>query len=165
MSQGANISLNVSVDQAVAGDLSTTKNSIKLSKIQSLVNGAGLGQASKAWSDKRTLAGAAVDSLDLAGVLTDAFGQAITFTKIKAIAIVAAVANTDTVVIGGGSNAFSTIFGDATDKLVLRPGGMFLLVAPDAAGYAVTASTGDLLAVTNTAASAAADYEIVLIGA
>jgi hypothetical protein len=165
MSQGANISVQVTVDQSIAGDLSTAKNSIKLGKIQSLVDGAGLGQANLAWSDKRTLAGAAADSLDLAGSLTDAFGQVITFTKIKAIAIVAAAANTDAIVVGGGSNAFSTIFGDASDELIVRPGGMFILVAPDAAGYAVTPATGDLLAITNSAAAIAADYEIVLIGA
>jgi hypothetical protein len=165
MSQGASISLKVAVDQAIAGDLSTTKNAITLDKLLSLVDGNGLNQASKAWSDRRTLAASGVDSLDLAGSLTDAFGQTITFTKIKAMVIVAAASNTDTLAVGGVSNAFATFFGDADNELVIRPGGVFLLSAPDATGYAVTAATGDLLAITNSSASASAEYEIILIGA
>lgn len=164
MTQSASISVSVSIDQAVAGDLSNARNNINLSPALRLLDGAGLGQASKAFSDKRTLAASANDSLDLAGVLVDAFGAIITFTKIKGIVIAAAATNTDTISVGGGSNPFASFFGDATDELVIRPGGLFLLTAPDAAGYTVTAATGDLLAIANNSASGAAEYDIILIG-
>lgn len=165
MTQSANVLLDVVVNQAAAGDLNTARNSLSMKRVASLTDGAGLGQASKAWGDKRTLAADAVDALDLAGVLTDAFGQAITFTKIKGIVVAAAASNLDELAIGGGSNAFAAFLGDATDQILLRPGGMLMLVAPDSAGYAVTASTGDILRVTNLAPDSAADYEIILIGA
>lgn len=165
MTQSASISFDVKVSQALAGDINTVRNNIALLRNFSFADGSGLNQTSKAWSDKRTLAGAASDSLDLAGILLDAFGQAITFARIKAIAIAAAATNTDTLVIGGGTNAFASFLGAADNEIILRPGGMLLLAAPDATGYVVTASTGDILKIANSAASAAADYEIVLIGA
>lgn len=165
MTQSANILLDVVINQTSTGDLNTVRNALSLKKVASLVDGSGLGQASKSWGDKRTLAGAAVDALDLAGVLTDAFGQSITFASVKAIIVAAAASNTDEVQIGGGSNAFASFLGDPTDQIVLRPGGLLVLVAPDAAGYAVTASTGDILRITNASASDQADYEIIIIGA
>jgi hypothetical protein len=41
---------------------------------------------------------------------------------------------------------------------------MLLLVAPDAAGYAVTATTADILRVTNGGAGTSVVYEIVILG-
>jgi hypothetical protein len=104
------------------------------------------------------------ENLDLAGALTNAFGQTITFTKIKALAIVAAAGNTNDVVVGGASsNGFVSPFGDATDKIKIRPGGMFLITAPDATGFAVTAGTGDILLVANVGGTPVT-YDVVIAG-
>lgn len=41
---------------------------------------------------------------------------------------------------------------------------MFLLTAPDANGFGVTANTGDLLKITNSAGGTPVTYTVVLIG-
>jgi len=48
----------------------------------------------------------------------------------------------------------------------LRPGQMFATAvgAADATGIAVTAATGDLLTITNSAGSTTVSYDIVIIG-
>jgi len=130
-------------------------------------DGAGANQANKIWSDIRTLAASANEDLDLNGAtLTDALGQALAFTKVKALIVVADVANTNQVVIGGAaSNGFISPFGSATDKVKLDPGGMLVLVNPSAAGYGVTAATADLLRIANGGAGTSVNYTIFVIGA
>src|SRR3990172_6448394 len=111
-------------------DLSTSLDTIQRNKSYSFTDGAGADQADVVWSDERTLAASATEDLDLAGGLTDAFGTAITFARVKGIYIEADSTNTNNVFVGGAAlNAFATLFGDATDKIVLRPGGALLLVA------------------------------------
>jgi hypothetical protein len=128
-------------------------------------DGAGAGQAQKIFTDTRTLAASASEDLDLNGVLTDAFGASLAFAEIKAIMIKAAAANTNNITIGGAAtNQFVSPFGAGTHTLTLRPGGVLLLVAGDATGYAVTAGTGDLLKIANAAAGSSITYDIVLIG-
>lgn len=130
----------------------------------SLPNGSGSGQANKVFADKRTLAASATENLDLAGSLTDPFGQTLTFTAIKAIFIKAAAGNTNNVVVGGaGSNTFIGPFNDATDKIVVKPGAVALITAP-ATGWTVTAGTGDILLVANSSSGTSVDYEIVIVG-
>jgi hypothetical protein len=165
MSQSASISLEVAVSQSAAGDVNTAKNTITVDSLLQLLDGTGADQANQAWSDTRTLAASTSEDLDMAGVLTDAFGSTITFTKIKAILVMADADNGDNIEVGGAaSNAFASFLGDATDVVIVPPGGLFLLTAPDATGFAVTAGTGDLLKINNADSGAAADYTIVLIG-
>lgn len=131
----------------------------------SFADGAGAGQAQKIFSDTRTLAASATEDLDLAGSLTDAFGATLTFTEIKAILIKAAAGNANNVIVGGASsNQFATPFGAGTHTLTVRPGGLLLLAAGDATGYGVTAGTGDLLKIANSAGGTSVTYDIVLIG-
>lgn len=131
-----------------------------------LTNGTGANQANQLFADTRTLAASANESLDLAGTLTNAFGEVITLTKVRALLIRAAAGNTNNVLVGGAaSNGWATWAGDPTDVMVVRPGGFVVLAAPDATGYAVTAGTGDLLKIANSAAGTAVTYDIVVIGA
>ena len=62
---------------------------------RTIANGTGAGQCNKWYRSYRTLAAGAADNLDLAGSLLDPFGNTLTFTGIKyiAIALVAASAN------------------------------------------------------------------------
>lgn len=129
-------------------------------------DGTGAGQANAVFADRRTLAASGSESLDLAGSLTDALGATITLAKVRALLIEADAGNTNTLVVGGAAeNAFAALFGDASDKLVIRPGGLILAVAPDATGYAVTASTGDLLQIANGGSGSAVTYDVTVIGA
>lgn len=123
-------------------------------------------KANLVFADRRTLAASANESLDLAGSLVDALGATITFARVRALLIEAAAANANTVVVGGAaSNAWSAPFGDATDTLVVRPGGVGLLIAPDTTGYAVTPATADLLKIANGGSGTPVTYDITLIGA
>lgn len=54
---------------------------------------------------------------------------------------------------------------NSSDIINIRPGGALILLAPDATGYAVTAGTGDLLRIANSAGSTSVTYDIILIGA
>jgi hypothetical protein len=146
-------------------DVGTLKQELAYNATASLANGTGANQANTLWIDTRTLTASATEELDLAGVLTDAFGNVLTFTKIKALLIEAADGNTNDVLVGGAaSNAWAAMFGDATDVLKVKPGGFFMLVAPDANGLAVTAGTGDKLKIANSAGSTSVTYTIVLLG-
>lgn len=128
-------------------------------------SGNGSGQADAVWADTRTIAASSSEALDLAGVLTDVFGNLLTFARIKLMYFAASGNNANNVLIGGAAaNAFVNWVADATDVVTLRPGGAFFLAAPGATGYAVTAGTGDQLKVANSGAGTGVTYDVVLIG-
>lgn len=161
--------VRVSVDAAQTGTIDLGGKSASASKAWSVsfANGVAAGQANVVWQDTRTVAASGTDDIDLAGVLTDAFGATITAAKVKTILVAAADANTNNVVVGGAASAqFATIFGDVTDKVIVRPGGVFALSvgSGDLNGYAVTATTADILRVANSGAGTSVTYDIILLG-
>lgn len=163
---GLTVSLGASIRgvQAPADDLSVLRKEINIAPLLALVNGTGLGKADLVFTDTRPLAASASESLDLAGSLTDSFGATLTFVKVKGLYVRASAGNTNDVVMGGAaSNAFATMFGDPTDKVVLKPGG-FILLAADV-GYTVAAGTGDLLKIANSGGTTGVNYDIAIIGA
>lgn len=165
MSQSASLSLALAIAQSTNGDINSAVNNITLDHAHLLSDGTGADQATQAFSDERTLSASSNEDLDLAGVLTDVFGASITFTAIKAILLVADAGNGDNIELGGAAtNALVNWVGDASDKVVIPPGGMFLITAPDATGFPVTAGTADLLRVANADGAASGTYKIVIIG-
>lgn len=164
MTQSVNIALSIDVESATQVGGQVTKNRIDIDKIIQLLDGSGAGKANKSWyGANRSIAGSGTDVLDLAGTLVDAFGATLTFTKVRAIVIMPSASNGSTLKMGGGTNPIVSLFNANTEKLVLRPGGLFMLVAPDATGYAVVAATGDNLTISNDSASAAT-YDILIVG-
>lgn len=164
-SQVSQLVLKVLATLTNALDLSTPTDALSKDYSINLGDGNGANQANQVFHDSRTLAASASEELDLAGGLTNGLGATVTFTKIKALLIRASSGNTNDVLVGGAAaNGFIAPFGDATDVIKVKPGGTLFLAAPDAAGYAVTAATGDLLKVANSAAGSGVTYEIVLIG-
>ncbi|MFD6415999.1 hypothetical protein [Streptomyces sp. NPDC060194] len=153
-------------EQTSAIDLGVSRSPQSLNRQMQLLNGTGAGRADRVFSDRRTLAASATEDLDLAGTLVDAFGAAVTFARIKGLVIAAAAGNTNNVVIGAAAtNPWATLLG-ATHTATIRPGG-FLAIGTgvaDATGYAVTASTGDLLKVANSAGGTGVTYDIHIIG-
>jgi hypothetical protein len=161
------LAVSAFAELSTALDLGTGKAPQALSRSMSLGNGTGAGKADRVFSDRRTLAASANEDLDLAGVLLDAFGSAITFARIKGLIIAAAAGNTNNVVVGNStSNAWATLLG-ATSTVTLRPGAFFAVGTgtADPTGYAVTAGTGDLLRITNSGAGTSVTYDLHLIGA
>ncbi|WP_340265409.1 hypothetical protein [Sphingobium mellinum] len=161
----AKVGATLAFDLSTLVDIGEASHEASWSPSYVFSDGLGANQAKAVFADERTLAASANESLDLAGGLSDVFGNLITFTKIKAIAIQAAATNSNDVLVGGAaSNGFISFVGATDDTIKVKPGGMFLIVAPDANGLAVTASTADLLKIANSAGGSSVTYKIVIIG-
>jgi hypothetical protein len=145
-------------------DLVTASAPLDRTTRLSWASGTGLNQADKIWSDTRTLAASGTEDIDLAGALTDALGVAVTFVKVKHVQVTAATANTNNVNVTRPAANGVPIFLAAGDGMPVQPGGTFIWNSPTAAGVAVTAGTGDLLTITNSAAGTGVTYDIIIIG-
>lgn len=144
---------------------SSAKDNLNYRQVWNITDGVGANKAETAYRAQRTLSASANEELDLSGVLTDAFGNTLTFTKIKAIVVYAAAANTNNVLVGGAAtNAFINWVSDATDEIIVQPDGLFMLMNPSANGYGVTAATGDLLRIENSGAGTSVTYDLIIIG-
>lgn len=158
------ITARINATQTAANDLGTSSFPMAYSQVVSLLDGTAANQADLMFSDQRTLTASSNEDLDLAGSLSGAFGATLNFAKIKAIAVYAASGNTNNVQVGPATtNGFLGPFADASDQLDIPPGGQILLTAP-VNGWTVTATTGDLLNIANSAAGTSVTYDIVLIG-
>lgn len=161
----ASVSVNVVAALASALDIGSANYPCNFGPSYNFTDGTGANQAQKLFSDTRTIAISGTDDLDLSGVLTDAYGNVLSLTKVKAIIIQADPANTNDVVVGGAaSNQVASIFGAVTQTIKVKPGGVFAIVAPDVNGYAVTAATADLLRIANSGAGTSVNYTIIIIG-
>ncbi len=159
------LQVKLSAELTNALDLVTASVPLDLSSRTRLTSGTGLGAADMLWSDTRTLAASATEDLDLAGSLTGPLGTTLTFARIKLVYVTALAANTNDVQVTRPASNGVPLFLAASDGLLVKPGGTFLWCAPNAAGIAVTAGTGDLLTFTNGAGSTSVTYSIVVIGA
>ncbi|KFG08107.1 hypothetical protein [Streptomyces scabiei] len=161
-------SIALSADLTTALDLANGSVPLSIRRAVNLTSGTGAGKADKAFHDRRTLAASATEDLDLAGVLSDAFGQAITFARIKLLYVAAADANVNNVIVGNAAaNGFVSWVGGAAHTVTVRPGTFLALGAGsgDATGYAVAAGTADQLRIGNSGAGTSVTYDVVLIGA
>ena len=148
-----------------ANDMGTPTHAFTQAFDLDFTDGTGANQANNVFSDERTLAASATENLDLSGSLKNAFGDTLAFTAIKAILIIAAEGNTNDVVVGGAAtNAFVGPFGAATHTLKIGPGDCLLFTNRSAAGWSVTAGTGDLVKLANGGAGSAVTYRVVIIG-
>jgi hypothetical protein len=130
------------------------------------VDGGGAGKAHQMYSAAaENIAASGTKTYDLSGSLKDAFNNSIAFTKVKLIMVKADPTNVNDVVIGGAaSNGFISLFGDPTDKLVVKPGGLALLVAPDANGYAAVDATADQFKFANSGSGTGVNYDLLMFG-
>jgi hypothetical protein len=155
------ISVGLLTDLLDPLDMSTPADHLDLSTVIRLASGVSAGQADREFHDYRTLTTGATENLDLAGVLLDPLKNTLTFVTVKAILVVADAANTTTLTLGNGTNPWIGPWG-ATGVHAVPPGGVALAIAPGT-GWAVTAGTGDILKVANSA-GASASYRIALLG-
>jgi len=146
-----------------SNDLGTPKMDISEVDVVDLIQGTASGAADLMFSDERTLAASANESLDLAGSLVDPLGATLTFAKIKAIIVIAAAANTNDVVVGAAASPFVGPLGGTTPTISVKPGGFFAIAHPGA-GWTVTASSADLLKIANSSSGTGVTYKIILIG-
>ena len=177
MPAGATESIsNTQVETTVLATLNKTLNlpgavssaQVTYQAKQVFANGTGSGQAAAVWHDERTLTASSSESLQLttSGGLIDGVGGTLNLSFVKAIIIKAAAGNTNNVVVGGlATNCFIGPFGSCAvaASQTIQPGGYWVAVAPNT-GWAVTASTGDLLKVANSSSGTSVTYDIIVIG-
>ena len=133
-------------------------------KAIALGSGTNANQSDIVFSDIRTLAASGTEDLDLAGVLIDAFGAVINAVEIVAVLIYADPANTNDVVVGAAAQPVP-LFGGTAGTIAVRPGGTFLIAAPNAAGqFAVGAGATDRLRITNSGPGTPVTYQVHILG-
>lgn len=168
MALSTTIRASVNAKQTSTLDLGTAEANIAKAITITLADGTAAGKADRIFSDTRTINASSNDDLDLAGgSLTDAFGAALTFVKVKGIFVKAADGNTNNVVIGAAaSNQFVGPFGAGTHTIAVRPGGFEAIGVGegDLNAYGVTAATGDILRIANSGAGTSVTYDIVIWG-
>lgn len=169
MALTADILLRLTASQTGGNDFGGPNFNPKMEKALALTDGTTANKADIAFFDERTVATGADDDIDLAGVLSDAFGSTITMAEVVAIFIInapksGAPANTTDLTIGGSSAPFLGFLSGTTPTVgPIKPGGFFMIGAGDAAGIGtVTATTADILRVTNSS-GASATYQIGII--
>lgn len=147
-----------------AADLGAPTAPVDFAKRVAIAAGTdALGKADILWADTRTLAASATENLDLAGVLSGLLGGTITAAEITAIIISADKGNTnDVVFFGAGSNPFNGPLSGTTPKLTIGPDDFAAIT--NKKGWTVTATTGDILLVANSAAGTPVTYTIILVG-
>jgi hypothetical protein len=171
MSLSTTLSLSLQAIQSLASDNFATNTDPALFPYtgETFATGTAASQMDLTYRARRTISLSSSLSLDLAGVLTDRFGNVLTFARVKLIAIYnrAAIASGFVLGIGAGSAclASGTLFANTSDILNLRPQGLFLYTAPDATGLVVTATTADILKIDNSANGTAVDVDIMICGA
>lgn len=165
MALTANVKVSINATQTKTADFESAVSNIAHTLAVAFSDGTAAGQADRIFKDTRTLTASATEDLDFSGSLADIYGAAVVFADIRVLLITADSANTNNVrVIRPASNGLP-IFAAASDEIVVRPGGAFLYLAQDTTAIPVTAGTGDLLTLTNSAGSTSVTYSIVAIGA
>ena len=164
MSLTSAISVNLLTKQVGSNDLGSVTFDMNKTDKLNMASGTTTGKADLIYADTRTLGASATEDLDLAASLTGAFGTTLTFVTVKAIYFKAASGNTNNVeVTPAAANGFNGPFNAAADQVDIKPDGAFLITAPGT-GWTVTAGTGDLLTITNSAGGTGVTYDVVFIG-
>lgn len=164
MAVTADIRLSVAGHQTNPLALGTVDFPFALNATVGLLNGTAAGQVDRVFTGTRTLIASATEDLDLAGVLLDVFGVAITFAKIKGLFLKAAPANTNNINISRPAGATGVpLFLAVGDGLVLPPGFCNAWFG-SGAGVTVTPASGDLLTITNGGAGTPVTYDLVILG-
>lgn len=118
-------------------------------------NGSAAG-LNKLWVMQATLAAGATNTYDLAGGVTNSFGQVLTFARVKMMVAVPSnsMAVAQTVLIQPSPvNGFSWQ-STTTSATRVYSGGAWAVFAPSTNAYAVTAGTGDCFDVINESTNA-----------
>ena len=157
------IAAGIQAEKTGVSDIGDARHTVPMDGDFVLQNGVAVGQADQEFTDQRPLGAGANEDLDLAGGVTNALGETVTFARVKAIWIEADLANDGNIVVGAAAlNAFVGPFGAATHTIALDAGER-VCITNKGVGWTVTPGTGDLLRVANSGA-AAANYKIKIIG-
>jgi hypothetical protein len=139
--------------------------SISLVQNTTFTNGDAANKANLLWYDAETIAASSNTDIDLVGSLTTAYGDTVSFDKIKGVLIRNTSTDSTCIIRVGGAGATAWYdWTEANDSYVsVKAGGSMMLLAPDANGYDIEAGS-DTLRLANVSATAIASYEIAVIG-
>lgn len=165
MALTATVKASVQASLTKTADFESAASAIAHSFALTFSDGTAASQADRIFKDTRTLSASATEDLDLSGSLTNIYGDTMAFADVRMVLITADSANTNNVNVTRPAANGLPIFLAASDGVAVRPGGAFLYVAQDTTAIPVTASTGDLLTLTNSAGSTPVTYSITIIGA
>ena len=151
-----------------SGDLTSVHDNAALEFRATFADGTSANQADRLWYDEREVAASSNDDLDLTALPRTLFGNALSveFAKIKAILVInLSTTSGDVLRVGGAGSgsAFAAPFAGDADAQVEAPPESPLLLVNRGDGWTVTAGTGDILRIQNTAASPVS-YRIAIIG-
>ncbi|MBC7149003.1 MAG: hypothetical protein H5U22_06450 [Rhizobium sp.] len=164
MALTSEIRISATATQTASADLGTPTFYAELAKTFQWASGVTANSADLLFSDERTLAASATEDLDLAGVLTDAFGATITMAEVVGVIVVADAANTNNVVLGDATSPVP-LFGGTNGTHAVKPGGVFVAIAPNASGlFTVGAGSTDDLKVANSSSGTSVTYKIMVFG-
>lgn len=161
MPLSASVRLRLAASQTGSNDFDGPSFAPALEAVMNLANGTGAGQADLLFVDQRSVNASSNDDIDLAGVLTSAFGTTITAAEVVGILVINAprdgAPNVSSLTIGGSSAPFLGFLGGTTPTIgPIGPGGFFFIGCPSASGVGtVTATTADLMRVSNGAGGTA----------
>jgi hypothetical protein len=109
-------------------------------------------------------------TIDLSGALTDPIGGPNVMAEVAfMIAVNKDTAAANILTVGAGSNPFATWVATSGDGVKVLPGthadtpGVQFIGSPAAAGYGVTAGTGDILTIT-AAAGTNVPFDLIIVG-
>lgn len=161
MATTVRIKLDIEIVESYTGDLGNPGKTHRVSKDVVFVNGNGSGQFNKVHSDIATAAAGNPVEYDVAGVVTDAQGAAITMAKLGMIyAENRGTTSGDLMYVGGDANSVP-VFGAAADFLKVGPQGFALIVNP-IDGWTVTGATGDIVEIMHQLGTW--DHAVILAG-
>ena len=150
-----------------SSSFSTLTDVVSIGFIDELNDGTGADFADQIYhSSGRSLAASANETFDLAGGITDKFGNTLTMATVKLLYIKNTSAEGTNIEVGNAtSNAWNGWTSVAGSSITVGGGGMIALFDPTANAMEITAGTGDILKIENLDGSNSATYDILIIGA
>ena len=156
---------------SIKGTLTTARDggtaifTIDTGEANEIGDGTGAGQANAVYRDDFSIAASGTLDVDLSGSLEDALGNALVFTAVKEILIIADATNVNNLVIGNGTNPFVGPLSAGTVTIALKPGGKFHVSdGYSAAGWTVGAGASDVIKLANSGAGTAVTGTIIVVG-
>lgn len=133
-------------------------------KTYSFTSGTAAGEADLCWSDRRTVAASATDTIDLAGGGLKSLGASVNFAKVTAIIIRnRSTTAGDVLQVGpAAANGFVGPWVDASDLNSISPEGF--AVFQNDTGWTVTGGSVDTIRIVETGGANSVVYDIFVLG-
>lgn len=159
----SSLSVRVTATDTAAAPVGASSQQVNEAFSLSLLAGTGSGKSDILLTKAINIAASSSTTVDLAGAVTDQFGNTITFAYVQAIYLVADASNTNNIVLGNGAtDPYVGPFDAGTDTISVKPGACLFMADP--AGWPVVATTGDLLKLGNSSSGTAVTGKLVVIG-